>query len=57
MIHRTSESKEAIAIDSRVTCKSLVQLFATHAFDGVTPKAVHLSDDAHVSDAHLECAE
>src|SRR5207245_713975 len=47
VIRRASEGKEAIAVDSRVTCKSFVQLFATHAFDGITPKTLNLSNDPH----------
>ena len=47
---RTSESEDAIAINSRITCKCFVQLFAAHAFDRITPKALDLSDDAHEYD-------
>jgi len=47
VIRRTSECKDAIAIDSRIARKSFFQLFAAHAFDGITPKAIHPSDDAH----------
>jgi hypothetical protein len=48
VVRRTPEGKEAIAVDSRITRKSFIQLFAAHAFDRITPKAFNLSNDAHV---------
>jgi hypothetical protein len=47
VVCRASEGKEAISIDSGISRKSFVQLFATHAFDRVTPKAVHFSNNTH----------
>src|SRR5436190_14760238 len=47
VIRRASEGKEAIAIDSRITRKSFIQLFAAHALNRVTPEAVNFSDDVH----------
>src|SRR4030095_6486910 len=44
---RTSEGEEAIAINSRVTCEGFIQFFASHAFDGITPKAINFSNEAH----------
>jgi hypothetical protein len=48
-VRRTCESEEAIAINSRVTDEHFIQLFAAHAFDRITPKAFHFSNDAHCS--------
>src|SRR5205807_7595244 len=44
---RTLEGKKAIAVNSRVPREHLVQLLAAHAFDRITPKAFHSSDDTH----------
>ena len=44
---RTFEGKDAVAINSGVTCKRFIQLLAAHALDWITPKAFHFSDDAH----------
>jgi hypothetical protein len=54
VVRRTFEGKDAIPIDSRKTGESFTQFFAAHAFDGVTPQAIHLSDYAHVEDFLLE---
>src|SRR5436190_11378980 len=48
-VRRTRESEEAIAINSRVTDEHFIQVFAAHAFDRITPKAFHFSNDAHCS--------
>jgi hypothetical protein len=47
VIRRTSEGKDAIAINTSVTGEDFIQLFAAHAFDGITPKSLHFSNDAH----------
>src|SRR5439155_3903269 len=51
----TSKSEEAITIDSGETCKSFIQLFAAHAFNGIPPEALHFSDDTHLSFS-VDCA-
>src|SRR5436309_2004497 len=45
----TFEGEKAIPVNSRVSGEHFLQLFTTHAFDRVAPKAFHGSDRTHGS--------
>ncbi len=47
VVRGTFESKETIAIDSRVTGEDFVSLFTAHAFNRIPPNAFDSSDYGH----------
>src|SRR5207237_10433738 len=44
---RTRKSENAVTVNSGIAGEDLVQLFAAHALDRLTPKAFYFSDEAH----------